>query len=255
MKKQCLTLLVLLALAPVAAADSAARCWGGRIEAASRYVGHRDGRVAFALRDLDGRVWQHHGRDGFRTASLLKTYLLLGYLRRGGVRGRPLQAWERALLGPMIRRSSNEAANRMIDLVGAPRIRRTARAAAQREFRLVLPVWGLTRTSAIDQVRLYERLDRLLPRRHRGYARRLLATIVPSQRWGMPHAVPHGWRILFKGGWGAGTGEVVSQGGRIERGAEDLALAVMTEDNPDHDYGAATIAGVTRRLLRGGPCR
>ena len=34
----------------------------------------------------------------------------------------------------------------------------------------------------------------------------LLASIVPSQRWGIGEVAPQGWKLYFKGGWGYGTG-------------------------------------------------
>ena len=42
--------------------------------------------------------------------------------------------------------------------------------------------------------------------RHRAYAMRLLASITPSQRWGIGEVAPKGWKLYFKGGWGYGTG-------------------------------------------------
>ena len=90
-----------------------------------------------------------------------------------------------------------------------------------------------------------------MPRRHRTYGMRLLHTIVPWQRWGIATVVPHGWRLWFKGGWGAGTGAVDHQIGLLRRGSHRLAIAVLTVGNPDHAYGIATERGVARRLLRG----
>ena len=41
------------------------------------------------------------------------------------------------------------------------------------------------------------------------------------------------------------------QAARLERGGRHIAIAVLTRGNPSLGYGAATISGVTRRLLRG----
>jgi beta-lactamase class A len=89
-----------------------------------------------------------------------------------------------------------------------------------------------------------------VPARHRSYARYLLASIVASQRWGIPPEVPTGWKVFFKGGWSTGTGRVTHQVARLEKGGRRLSVAVMTEYNPSHEYGTRTIRGVATRLLR-----
>ena len=101
---------------------------------------------------------------------------------------------------------------------------------------------------------LFRHLDRNLPKRHRTYARRLFSSIVSYQRWGVPRAAPRGFRVLFKGGWGYGTGKATHQGARLERGSTLLGLGVTTFGNPGTEYGATTIERVTRALLRPQPC-
>lgn len=233
---------------------ASATCWDARVARADAYARARDGRVAFAVIDQGGRLRHRDGSAAFRTASLLKPLLLASYLRRSDVRRRPLARTERALLDPMIRRSDNDAASAVLGRLSAAAIARTARISGQRRFRLVTPIWGLSRTTAIDQARFFRHLDRVFPARHRAYGHRLLRTIVPSQRWGVARARPAGWRLEFKGGWGSGTGRVNSQGARFERGGALITLAVMTESSPSHAYGSATIRGITARLLRPQPC-
>ncbi len=62
---------------------------------------------------------------------------------------------------------------------------RVAHLAGMRDFtfRGVLFEAGVT---AGDQARFSARIDRLVPRRHRAYALRLLGSIVSYQRWGVP---------------------------------------------------------------------
>ncbi len=90
-----------------------------------------------------------------------------------------------------------------------------------------------------------------MPNRHRRYARSLLSGIVPRQRWGIARARPKGWKIYFKGGWGVGTGRVNHQTAFLERGRCRVALSVMTEFSPGHNYGKQTQRGVAERLLEG----
>jgi beta-lactamase class A len=237
-----------------AAADVGTTCWEGRVADAARYARSRPGQVAFAIVDPQGRVWHHRGRRRYPSRSLIKTTLLVAYLRQPGVRNRDLTAWEDRNLAAMIRRSDNDATNALLAGMSRRAIGRAVRATGQRDFRLELPVWGNSQTSAIDQVRMYWRLDRALPDRHRGYARRQLRSVVPSQRWGIPSAVPGDWTVMFKGGWGSGTGAMTGQAGRLERNGELMAIAVLARHSPNQTVAIRTLRGVSRRLLRGGPC-
>ena len=175
---------------------------------------------------------------------------MAAYLRRRACATAPLNGGDRALLRPMIRRSDNVAATRVRDIVGNAALVRLARRAGHDALRRH-PVWGLSLITARDQSKFFLHIERLLPDRHRAYALRLLRTIVPSQRWGMAQVIPDGWTLYFKGGWGSGTGAVDHQVGLLRRGEDRVAIAVLTVNSPSHDYGKATLEGVSRRLLRG----
>ncbi len=238
-------LAVLLGLPQAAAAST----WKERTAAAADYVEKRAGVESFALVDDRGRI--HGFRRGARapSASLLKALALVSYLNLSSVRNRSLRDADRRLLGPMIRRSDNATASTVLSRVGARKLHRVAERAEMRAFSFVWPVWGLSTTSAADQARFFSRIDMLVPRRHRGYALRLLGDIVPSQRWGIPQKRPPGWTIHFKGGWGSGTGLVTHQSALLLNGSRRIALSVLTRWNPSHHYGTWTIRGVAARLL------
>ena len=235
------------------AGASAPASWKSRLTAAEHYAQSRAGTISFAVVDEAGRLHGFHARAVAPSASVLKATLLVAYLRRDDVRHRPLEQWERDLLAPMIRRSDNAAASRMVQLVGETRLNALARTAGMEHFRLHWPVWGQSEITPRGQALYFRRIDRLVPAKHRRYAMRLLATIVPSQRWGVGR-VPHdGWRLHFKGGWGSGTGLVNHQVALYRVGGERLSLALFTRFNPDHEYGKETLRGLAARLLRGLP--
>jgi hypothetical protein len=158
------------------------------------------------------------------------------------------------LLAPMIKRSDNDTASRIRDIVGHRRIRRLARKADMEEFRVVRP-WGLSQIRAVDQADFMYRLERYIPKRHERYARYLLAHIVPRQRWGIGRLELGEWKLFFKSGWGSGTGRWSHQVAWIERGDERISFAVLTEHSPSHLYSIRTLRGIFRRLLRGLPGR
>jgi hypothetical protein len=82
------------------------------------------------------------------------------------------------------------------------------------------------RVDASDQARFFLVIDRLVPTEHRAYARRLLASIVPSQRWGIAAAADrHGFSVRFKGGWRTALTHQVAL---LQRDGRRLAIAVLT---------------------------
>ena len=244
------TLAMLPAVASTAAVDPRVPAgWKPDVRAARAYAAQREGGVSFSVRTRE-RVWGHRPRRSVNSASVIKAMLLVAYLDHPDVRGRPLRDDDRALLAPMIRYSDNDTATAVLGRVGAPALERLARRARMRDFRFS-PIWGLSQITAGDQSRYFLRLPELVVRRHRAYARKLLAGIVPEQRWGIAKVRPRGWQLAFKGGWGSGTGLVSHQVALLERGRQRVAVAIMTTGSPDHEYSQQTLRGVAARLLRG----
>ena len=227
-------LVVLLAATPAATPVRDARV----------YAQHRAGTVSFAVIDTQGRFNGYRPDVQYRTASVVKAMILVVYMRRR----LPLDPDARSRLYAMITRSDNLAANWAYGRIGgAPAVQALAAPAGMRSF-AANSYWAYSLTSARDQVVFFARIERLLPAARRAWAMSLLRRIIPYQRWGIPRAAP-GWRIAFKGGWLEST-NLVHQVGLLERGDRRLVIAVFTDNNPSHAYGAATIEGVTRRLLR-----
>jgi len=240
------------AISLLAAAPAPARThvWHAHIRDAAAYAAKRAGGISFGVRTERGL----HGVEVQRTvpsASVLKPMLLVTYLRRPEVRRRALRPDERALLGPMIRRSDNAAASRVFGIVGSGGLIRLAKRVHMRRFRPAGPVWGLSSIDVADQTRFFLHIDRYIPRRHRRYALRLLGSIVPSQRWGIARVRPRGWALYFKGGWGSGTGWADHQVALVRRGRRRLAVAILITSSPSHAYGKATLRGIAARLLSG----
>jgi len=216
----------------------------GRAQAA-RFAKTRSGTVAFAVASADGRVRGFNLDVPFRSASVTKAMLLVAVLRRNG--DRSLTAHEHALLRPMITESDNDAAREVYAAYGDAALTAVGRAAKMTHLQ---PVGALfeTRITAADQARLFLRIDKLVPARHRAYARELLGGIIEPQRWGIaPVAQRRGFRILFKGGWRKG---ITHQAALLERDGRRVALAVLTSDEPTLAYGSVTLAGVAARVLK-----
>ena len=174
--------------------------------------------------------------------------LLTSYLR--GIGNRMPDAAERALLGPMITVSSNDAADSVYYRVGDAALYRLAKAVGMRSFSIA-GYWANAHFTAEDQARLFNRIDRLIPARSRAYARGLLSSIVSYQRWGFSsYAGAAGFRTFFKGGWrGTGLGQLVHEAALFERRGTRFSMAVLTDGNPSHEYGTETLQGVAQRVF------
>jgi zinc D-Ala-D-Ala dipeptidase len=220
-----------------------------RMRAARRWLSSRGATNSWSLVDSWGRL---HGFAPHRTyvsASLVKAMLLVAYLR--GIGKRAPDAGERASLGPMITVSSNDAADRIYYRVGDAALYTLARLARMESFS-VAGYWGNARFSAEDQARFFNRVDRLVPKDSREYARGLLSSIASYQRWGFSrYSRAAGFETFFKGGWrGTGAGQLVHEAALFERGETRISMAVLTDGNPSHEYGTETLRGVAQRLFR-----
>ena len=163
---------------------------------------------------------------------------------------RPPSADERETLEQMVRHSDNDAAIELHRKIGPKPMLALARRAGMRDF-TDKGSWSESTVTAADQARFFA-----IARPARGAAApglRAQPPAVDRRAPGLgraPRVARRGWRVLFKGGWRpAGDGNLVHQGARLERGARTIALAVLSDGNPDQPYGEETIRGVAARLL------
>jgi hypothetical protein len=226
--------------------------WQPGMQAARAYAHTRRGDIAFAVRTDTVFDGYRAGHEEW-SASVLKAMLLVAYLDRPSVRDRNLDGHDRSLLFPMITRSDNDAATIVDHIVGDAGLSRLARRVGMRRFVPVAFPWGESRITAADQTRFFLHIDSFVPARHRAYALHLLASITPSQRWGIGRVAPRGWRLYFKGGWGSGTGLIDHQVALLTRGCARVSVAVLTMDDGTHAYGKATLQNLFARLLKGLP--
>lgn len=223
-----------------------------RVHAAERYIARRAGRKAFAVDDGDKdgddvKGFAIHSR--FHSASVVKSMLLVAYLRMVAHAHRSLDADDRAVLYPMIHSSDNDAATNALDDVGEDALNRVARDAHMTNYVPGGGTWGFTEISAADLARFFYHQDKLIPRRFDGYARWLLSGIEADESWGIPAVARGEFSVFFKGGWLPEIEGLVNQAARLERPGIKFALAVLSTHDPSMEYGEQTIEGVTARLL------
>jgi hypothetical protein len=131
----------------------------GRVRAAARFLARRAGRTAFAVVADDGRLEGKNDRSRFHSASVVKSMLLVAYLRKLAGEHRALDSTSRGLLYPMIHSSDNDAASGVLASVGEAALNRVARDARMRDYVPGGGTWGFTQISAADLAGFFFRAD------------------------------------------------------------------------------------------------
>lgn len=224
-----------------------ARC----IDAATRWLERRHSSAGFVVIDDRGVLRGHHVNAQFASASVVKAMLLVRYLRTHAT----LSSTEHRRLARMIIVSDNVAASAIYGVVGDSGLRACARLVHMTHF-AVHGNWALARITAADQARLFYSMDSFVPKGYRLWVRYLFSHITPAHCWGIPEiARPLGWVVYFKGGYmPVSSGIVVHEVSRLEgtgkqHGGIVFALAILTSGQESLGYGAATLRGVTARVL------
>jgi len=231
------------------------------------FLASRSGRVTAAVYDArDGRIWVFHPRLHEYTASIVKVEIMGTALREAQQSGRGLPPAEQGLMPSMIENSDNDSATALLqDVGGASAVARFDRSAGMtgtRPSALALipgtpwPGWGLTTTTARDEVVLVSRFafpNAVLSAASRRYGLSLLENVEPDQAWGVSGGVAPGTTIALKNGWlPLGAVWQVDSIGWIDGHGRDYVLAVLTAGNPSEAYGIDTIAGIASYMYRSG---
>nr|WP_307171932.1 hypothetical protein [Streptomyces sp. B3I7] len=155
-------------------------------------------RVSVAGLDVDSGAHAEHGDAAFDTASIVKVGILAALLLRARDARRTPTARERAHAAAMIERSDNDSASALWDAIGRAR----GLDSANERFGLTStrggdgPLWGLTRTTAADQLLLLRQVfgeggapgAPLLDAASQAYLRELMGNVVAEQSWGVSAA-------------------------------------------------------------------
>jgi beta-lactamase class A len=195
------------ALAPATA--SAAACpagpFTGELSAAlaSRYPGRAFSAEVVDLRD--GCTYDLAPGRRMTTASVFKVEVMAGVLLKAQQEGRELNGWEASRVRPMIAESADGPTNQLFSyLGGVAGFARLHRTFGLTETSTPSGTWGLTTTTARDEIRLLRQV--LLgggplgdvARRRAGVE---MTSVVPAQRWGITEGAPAGWVVAQKNGF------------------------------------------------------
>ncbi|WP_073948078.1 serine hydrolase [Streptomyces kebangsaanensis] len=222
-------------------------------------------RVTAAVLRLDGASREPvlYGRDApYDTASIIKVDILAALLLQAQDAGRRLTDQERALAGPMIRNSDNAATNVLWRKIGqAPGLE-----AANKRLGLTSTKggpggkWGLTQTTASDQVRLLravfdtagtpEAHSSALNAQSRAYITSLMSRVAKDQAWGVSAASGTEWAL--KNGWlqrtTSGLWDVNSVG-RVTVDGRHYLVAVLSDGSASMSDGVSLVERTARQAV------
>lgn len=194
---------------------------------------------------------------GMAAASVFKLLLLEGYLLQNQDRGQQPGEGEPDELAAMIENSDNDAADAVYEaLDGSGGVTSTLRRLGLSSTVLGADDhWGLSTTSAADQLTLLDDLvspNSPLSAASRAYALQLTSNVEADQRWGVGAAADPGTQFANKNGWlnvdDDGGRWVVSSVGVIQAHGDRMLLAVLTQHDSDLDSGIALVEQVSRAV-------
>ncbi|GCD93671.1 serine hydrolase [Embleya hyalina] len=215
------------------------------------------GNLSVAILDpADGTIAGYREDRAYVTASIVKVDILAALLLRAGHDDRTLTAAERATAEAMIENSDNDAADTLWSAVGGAAGLRAANAVlGLTETEPAGASWGLTTTTAADQVRLLAAIttaDSPLDADSRAYIADLMTSVEDDQTWGVSVAADPATTPALKNGWlpRDATGLwVINSIGQITHAGRPLLIAVLSDDQPTMDEGVSQIEAVTRAAV------
>jgi hypothetical protein len=212
------------------------------------------GHVAVAVTDLtSGADASYDGTQQFDTASIVKVDLLAALLDQLQRAGQTLTAEDEGLATTMIENSDNDSASDLYDDDGG--------AGDLDQDNQVFGLtgttvgtdgyWGLTTTTAEDQVRLLREVMTTpspLSSASRAYIQGLMGNVEVDQQWGVSAAADSGTQVLLKNGWLPNPALwVINSIGEVEHDHHRLLIAVLSDDNSTEDAGISTVEAVASK--------
>ncbi len=212
-------------------------------------LNQRAGGVSASVLDLaTGYTYNYRPGQYGITASIVKVEILGTLLAQAQTVGRGLTPTEQSLAASMIEFSDNDSATDLWNEVGGP----SAVGAFDRSVGMTSTTpalaWGLTVTTAADQVALLQHLvepNPVLSYGSRVYELDLMEQVTPSQAWGVSAGTVVGTTVALKNGWlPVGSEWTVNSIGWVSGSGRDYLIGVTTSSDPSEGYGIASISVV-----------
>lgn len=219
-----------------------------------QYASGVNGRLSLAVHDRTTGARFTVGARRFRTASIVKVDILAALL----LREQSLSTAQKNLATDMITVSDNDAASRLFRSAGGVSGLEEANDALGLTETTPDIRWGVTTTTAADQVRLLgsicDQKSPLTPSA-RKFVLGLMTKVVDEQRWGVPAAAsPQASGVWVKNGWVQVSADdnlwLVNSIGRIVEGEHDWLVAVLSDHHATQERGIEVVEGAAEVALR-----
>jgi len=204
-----------------------------------------------ALNLETGLAASYHPETAFVTASIVKVDLVAALLLQAQDAGRGLTATERSWATAAITVSSNDAATSIYQAIGGADGLMTANNRLGLTETTPQSSWGLTTTSAADQVRLLTALTSdagPLAASSRAFLLGLMSEVSDDQDWGVTSAGDDDAPV--KNGWLPYSGDSyaweVNSIGIVTVGGQRLLIAVLTRHGSSEADGIALVEQLSR---------
>ena len=220
------------------------------------YMASRAGVAGLVVRDnRDGRYFHWRPRSA-QTHSAIKVLILITTLKVAQDRGRALTSTQKSLASRMIRSSDNDATNALITQVGVRRCRAVADQLGM-DSTVVLggtvfrssTWWGHSTSTTRDLVQMMNHLvlgTYLSPGR-RAYVRELMATVTPTQTWGLRDGLPDDVHVELKNGWGPRSdGYRLNCVGHVSGRGRSYQMSILSRSYNGYSYGQTTVNRLSR---------
>ncbi|WP_405733882.1 class A beta-lactamase-related serine hydrolase [Streptomyces sp. NBC_01537] len=209
--------------------------------------GGSDAKYSVAVLDMKSGKSAVYGSGSFDTASIVKVDILATLLLQAQDKGRQLTTQEKAYAKVMIENSDNTAASALWKDIG----RASGLNAANRRLGLTETtggsgaLWGLTQTTAADQLRLLRVVfgtDSVLDDASQAYIRNLMGQVSSYQDWGVPSASTGDFDV--KNGWLQRSQTAlwdINSIGRVTYGGRTYLVAVTSKGSTTMNKGIALV--------------
>ena len=197
-------------------------------------------------------TYTHGSKNNYPTASIIKVFILTYKMSLG-----ELTNDDKDLATQMIEESDNEVTTEMVTSFGGiyqfPKLFNKLRMTHSN----VNQTWGLTQTTATDQLKLLNELfynHKILSQSDSNYIANLMSHVDDNQNWGVSSGVADDTMIQLKNGWlplsDNYQNAIVNSIGHVQDDNVDYTIAVLSNGDSTQDDGIDYVSALSQATYK-----